>query len=98
MSERFRSDDNLVFVCLVNSKYVCLDGKHRLEAGKSFLPHKEQWGIALVFKKRVVYVFAATEQSLTILIASHDDLLDYLRNSHSKLPTDSDGDVYRIIR
>jgi hypothetical protein len=39
-----------VFVRMVDDKYVCLDGKHRLEAAKIFLhPRNQTWSV-LLFK------------------------------------------------
>ena len=54
LRERFdcegcRREDYPVFVRLFNNKYVCLDGKHRLEAGKIFLRPGDQLWSVLVF-------------------------------------------------
>lgn len=49
-SEGCRREDYPVFARLFNDKYVCLDGKHRLEAGRIFLRPDDQFWTVLVFK------------------------------------------------
>ena len=49
-SEGCRREDYPVFVRMMGDKYVCLDGKHRLEAAKVFLrPGNQTWSV-LLFK------------------------------------------------
>ena len=49
-SEGCRRDDYPVFVRMVDDTYVCLDGKHRLEAAKIFLRPSDQTWSVLLFK------------------------------------------------
>jgi hypothetical protein len=50
VSEGCRRNDYPVFVRVLDDKYVCLDGKHRLEAAKVFLrPGNQTWSV-LLFK------------------------------------------------
>lgn len=52
-SEGCRKNDYPIIVCTFDQKYVCLDGKHRLEAGKIFLePGDQSWSV-LIFQSNV---------------------------------------------
>ncbi len=50
ISEGCRREDYPVFVHMLDDKYVCLDGKHRLEAAKIFLRPRDQTWSVLLFK------------------------------------------------
>lgn len=64
-SEGCRRNDYPVFVRLLKNKYVCLDGKHRLEAGKIFLRPDDQLWRALVFNS-IVRIHHRSEHLLII--------------------------------
>ena len=53
VSEGCRKNDYPIVVCTFDQKYVCLDGKHRLEAGKIFLEPGDQSWTVLIFQSNV---------------------------------------------
>ena len=77
----------------------CLHGKHRIQAGREYLPARDKWWVADLYlsgefvhlvSRRVVFMPCASD-------ISHD-VLQFLTEEYSNEAARKDGEIYRKIR